>query len=109
LRKEANCDGSEQKASETIQNKAISSSNQSLKIYPNPASSSLTVERAKTTSDAVIRVASISSGHLSLDYLFKSGDSSITLDISGLVNGVYIISIIESEVIVGQSKIVIVR
>jgi hypothetical protein len=109
LRKEANCDGSEQKASETIQNKAISSSNQSLKIYPNPASSSLTVERTKTTSDAVIRVASISSGHLSLDYLFKSGDSSITLDISGLVNGVYIISIIESEVIVGQSKIVIVR
>jgi hypothetical protein len=98
----ANCDG--------VQGRdlpAVSSNNfDDLKVFPNPANSSVTIEKPENNQSLDIRIINLSTGHNDIHATMALTQKSIILDTSNLVSGVYAV-FVDNSLIINTFKLVI--
>ncbi len=104
---EANCGGSAQRpAAAFSQTLSRLDAARVLKIYPNPASTSLTVERASDEGILSLRVSDMSQAKVLMERHIYEGEKAVIFDISQLVPGIYLVSY-QSSAAHGHVKLVV--
>ncbi len=68
--------------------------NNQIKVYPNPTSTSLTIELTSNATNSQIRIFDMS-GKLVTNYNLSNHDNLINIDVNNLESGVYLITIID--------------
>ncbi|MDX2278932.1 MAG: T9SS type A sorting domain-containing protein, partial [Saprospiraceae bacterium] len=98
----ANCDG--------VQGRdlpVVSSTNlNDLKVFPNPANSSVTIERTENHQSLDIRIVNLATGRNDIHATMALTQKSISLDTSNLVSGVYAV-FVDNSLLANTFKLVI--
>jgi hypothetical protein len=83
----ANCDGVQGRdwLIEHVSNLA------DIKVFPNPANASITIEKAENTQNLNLRIVNLATGRNAMQTVMPLGITSHTLDLSNLPAGVYVI------------------
>jgi hypothetical protein len=64
---------------------------QTIKVFPNPANTSITIEKTDNPQNLEIRIVNLATGRNVLQSFMPLGISNYTLDVSNLASGVYVL------------------
>lgn len=103
----ADCNTSEARPSASRSDKVTRSSGSGIKIFPNPADQTLTLERNYAHTESLLRLTHVGTGRVVLERIIQPQESNLSLDISALPPGVYAALVVENSAIVIQCKLVI--
>ncbi|MFN0175132.1 MAG: zinc-dependent metalloprotease [Saprospiraceae bacterium] len=106
IRMYADCEESQERISSKVPQKTGFVGNEALWVFPNPANDILTIGKSRQDRSMSVQIIDLGTGKICLRRQLLQGETSLLLDVSALVSGVYVIAF-EDEAISGQIKLVI--